>query len=208
VVPRVVGSNPIVRPIEIMILKANNYDNEVVERSFSGDYLVHGDIGKADCVIAASFAYIVDENGDIKPGQSNEDMADFILKNFSNLPKILQFEIAEAYIEMGGAETNLYRIVPDDEKQRLDTPYLIERAKEIMYKNGWETAILIAHPNHMPYVDYLCQTAGIETITPKGLDFIRFEPRSPQYWTVDLKAWRDELIARHKSGDPRKITKD
>jgi hypothetical protein len=192
-----------------MSLDVYSYGQEEVERAFTGNYLVHGDISKAQCVIGASFAYTLDRRGNIKPGLSNQDMAKFVIGRFVDLPKILQFEIADAYIELGGNRNELIRISEArDPNQRLDTPELIEQAKTTMDKNSWGVAALVAHPNHMPYVDFLCKKAGIETVVPAGLEDVRFDSDSAQYWTVSLKAWQKELLARDAIKDPRKVIKE
>lgn len=152
----------------------------MLQRAKSGDYVVHGNDLNLDCVIALSFGFR--KVGDsIEPGISNQDLAGFIYERYSKLPKILQSEVADA---MPSSTQDIYRI----EKHRqpgvyLDSSEVVLQAKEIMDKKGWAKAVLIAHPNHMPRVDALCQKIGINTVAPSGLRSIRFEPKSEQEWT-------------------------
>ncbi len=174
----------------------NAYNRSHVERALSGDYQRHGDPADADCVVAAAFGYRQDGT----PGRSNEQLASFIATRFPALPKILQFEIADAL-----GDPKAIRISAPAEAARLDTPDLIAQAKTVMDQHGWRTAIVVAHPHHVPWVDFLSQQAGIETITPDGLQVVGFEPESAQYWTRNKEAWQKEVRLRHDAGNPREI---
>jgi len=163
---------------------------DLIERERTGAYEVHGDSNDAQCVIAFSFGYGNDAGKNV-PGVSNLDMAEFIKDNYPNLPKIMQFEIADALEQTG----EVLRI----EKHReagiyLNSLEVARQAKEIMDKKKWESAIIIAHPNHVPRVDAICKKIGIKTITPKGLNSIRFDPESEQEWTRSKELWIEKEI--------------
>jgi hypothetical protein len=183
------------------------YSQNHVDQALSGKYVVHGNSADADCVIACSFGYREREGG-TEPGLSNEELAAFITRRFSSLPKILQTEIADA-LPSANRDQHVYVIAEaQNSGQRLDTPEIISQAKNVMQTHSWQTAIVCAHPHHLPWVDYLCQAAGITTVAPEGLQTIPFDPRSAQYWTRSLAAWQKEVHARHSVGDPRTPQED
>jgi len=168
---------------------------DLIERATNGNYEVHGEPKYAECLIGFSFGY--KKLGDkILPGLSNTDLAEFISNNYSSLPKILQFEIADALTDCTGF---MHRI----EKHRetgtyLNTLEVAIQAKEIMDKHQWGTALLIAHPYHMPRVDAVCQKLGIKTIVPPGLESVKFDTESEQEWTRDQAGWTQK--------EPKSIT--
>ncbi len=189
-----------------MEINVTDYYQHHVDQALSGNYKIHGDLAAVDCVIGASFGYI--QQGDaILPGLSNQDLAAFVAELFNGIPKILQFEIADAYESHRPNKDQLHRIEKARTAgQRLDTPELIIQSHKLMNQHGWKVAAIVAHPNHLPWVDYLCEQMNITTVTPAGLANIRFDPDSEQYWTRSLEAWQQEVRQRHQAGDPRKPT--
>jgi hypothetical protein len=162
---------------------------DMKSRATSGDYIRHGSIGDSDCVVAFGFGYVKVGNN-IGPGLSNQQMADHLNELYFRLPKILQFEVADA---LTSTAINVYRV----ERHRklgvyLDTREVAEQAKEIMDRQGWKKAIIIAHPNHMPRADAVCQKLGIETVAPSGLGTIGFDANSVQEWTQNASAWSEQ----------------
>src|SRR3989344_3252611 len=171
--------------------------NDITQQAISGHYDAHGGIGDGHCVIAFSFGYRKMADG-IEPGISNQDLAKFIEVNIKNKPLILQFEIADAL----RGNYDIYRI----EKHRRSGEYLgtdegAKQAFDIMKSKNWKTAIIVAHPHHIPRVDAVCRMLGIETIVPKGLEKIRFDPESDQEWTKNKEAWaiRERLAIKFYS---------
>ncbi len=132
-----------------MKIDVDNYYKNHVDKALSGNYDVHGDPATADCLIGASYGYR-ERDGKFLPGLSNEDLAEFAFTHFPLLPKILQFEIADAY-EARHDKGSVIRISQSRAaEQRLDTPELVEQCHEIMRQHGYTKAIVVAHPNHMP----------------------------------------------------------
>lgn len=163
----------------------------MIKRATNGNYKVHGDPKHAECLIGFSFGYR-ELDGKTLPGLSNIDLAEFIANNYSYLPKILQFEIADALIRYTGF---MHRI----EKHRepgtyLNTLEVARQAKEVMDKHQWQVALLVAHPYHMPRVDAVCQKLGIKSIVPPGLECIRFDSESEQDWTRDQVSWAQKEL--------------
>jgi len=159
--------------------------NKIIEEASTGNYVPHGDISNADCLIGFSFGYR-EKNGEIFPGLSNEDMANMINEKFFDLPKILQFEIADA---LDGKNIIERITVHRNADQYLNSQEVAEQALNIMRQNNWSNAILIAHPHHIPRVNAICKKLGITTIVPIGLENIRFDPQSAQPWTRDVNSW-------------------
>ena len=165
----------------------------LAEEALTGDFSVHGDAAKADCVIGFSFGYR-GPPGKVTPGLSNEDLADVASRHFAKLPKILQVEIADAYVATGGADSgDIFRITKHREEGKyLDTREVAVQAKDYMDKEGWQTAVVLAHPNHMPRADAVCRALGIETIVTADVKgAVEFDPQSTQKWTRNLTAWRE-----------------
>lgn len=164
---------------------------EIAAQAITGHYHVHGDLKEADCVIGFSFGYRGREGHDVTPGLSNQDLANFSLKYLADLPQILQFEIADAYAAAGGAG-KVARIENHRTAGKyLDTREVAVQAKAIMDQNGWKTAAILAHPNHIPRCDAVCHKLGIDTVVIDGFKgAIEFDPLSTQKWTRDIDQWR------------------
>ena len=167
-------------------------------QAWNGRYIVRGKDANADCVIGFSFGYR-GKVGQTTPGLSNEDLADVAFKNYAALPKIFQFEIADAYAKTGATDADKVIRITEPRKlkytyltaHQLDTIEVAEQAKIIMEQHGWKTAILLAQPNHMPRVQAICSREGIGWVS--DLDergAVEFDPRSGQRWTRSLGIWR------------------
>jgi len=154
----------------------------MIEQATSGRYLPVGSSAEADCVLGFSFGYRV-EDGRITPGISNSQIADFAKKY--SLPKIFQFEIADAYAEQEPVE----RISENRSGGYLDTYEVALQARDLMTKKGYKQAILLAHPYHIPRASAICSKAGIEHSIPPGLEVIQFDPLSAQDWTQSSAHW-------------------
>jgi uncharacterized SAM-binding protein YcdF (DUF218 family) len=167
-------------------------DLDLMTQAFTGHYHAHGEVSEADCVIGLSFGYR-GKPGHATPGLSNQDLANFAIKHFPDLPKILQFEIADAYEEAEGAGAkDIMRVSQHRLKGKyLDTREVAAQAQLLMKQHGYKRAALLAHPNHMPRVDAVCAKLGIQTIVVEGLKgAIEFDPQSTQKWTRELDQWR------------------
>lgn len=180
-------------------IDTSGYDEHHLKQALSGQYERHGNPNVAECVIGCAFGYRA-ADGQITPGPVNEALARFG-EHYPLLPKILQWEIADAYAAR--QDENILRIEQPWHAERLDTPEIIEQARVLMKERGWQVALLIAHPHHLPWVDYVAQQSGLTTIVPDGLEAIGFDPQSAQYWTRSREAWRREVLGRHQGGDPR-----
>lgn len=156
----------------------------LIEQATTGRYISHGNIHEGDCVVGFSFGY-QEVKGEIKPGLSNEDLANFIKKYLPVFPLILQFEIASALMDK-----NVFKISEHRRKgEYLDTAEVARQALGIIRSNDWANPIIIAHPFHLPRADAVCRKLGINTIVPAGLEIIRFDPNSSQEWTRSQESW-------------------
>lgn len=166
---------------------------KLIEQAWTGDYEIHGDAAKADCVIGFSFGYR-GKPGAVMPDLSNEDLASVAIRHYAKLPKIFQFEIADAYnAAKGPAAKTIFRIAKHREDGKyLDTREVAEQAKLEMDKRGWRVAIILAHPYHMPRCDAVCRRLGIETVTPHDVKgAVEFDLQSVQRQTRNLTDWRE-----------------
>ena len=163
---------------------------DIAAEAITGHYHVHGDVANADCVIGLSFG----QRGhryNIEPGLSNQDLAEFAKQHFADLPKTLQFEIADAYAEIGGVD-EVERISEHRKPGKyLDTREVVDQAKLIMDRHGWKTVVVLAHPMHLPRVDAVCRKLGMQTVAVPGLNgAIEFDPLSTQSWTRNADKFR------------------
>jgi hypothetical protein len=179
-------------------------------QAWTGQYEAHGDPQKADCLIGFSFGYRGGRaqgaslaaqatarrfwrKHPVSPGLSNEDLAAVAARDFAHLPKIMQFEIADAYgaLKAPGAR-QVERIEHHrDPQYYLDSREVAVQARAIMRARGWRRAIILAHPNHIPRLDLICARLGIRTIvTGVERGAVEFDPRASQKWTRNLQRWR------------------
>jgi hypothetical protein len=165
---------------------------ETIAEAWTGQYRVKGSIADADCVIGLSFGYR-GKHRQIKPGLSNEDIAAAALAHYPHLPKIFQFEIADAYAALGARDArSVMRITKHRTAGKyLDTREVIVQAQELMRRQGYTTAALVAHPAHMPRVQAVCTAAGIDWVADDAVrSQVEFDPQSTQKWTRDWDHWR------------------
>jgi uncharacterized SAM-binding protein YcdF (DUF218 family) len=160
-----------------------------------GRYTVKGDLKNADCVIGFAFGGVREGTG-VRPGQSNDNLARYALKHCPTLPKILQGEIADAFLALA-AGCALLRVDRHRRPDRyLDTREVAEQAVLLMHAHGWRTAVILAQGHHVPRADAVCRKLGIRTVVPPGLERVPFCPHSVQRWTRNARAWlRRETLA-------------
>lgn len=165
---------------------------ETLEQAITGDYKVQGDLKDADCVIGFSFGYR-GKGRHIEPGLSNQDLANVAIRHYGSLPKILQWEIGDAYLQQNkGSHPPIVRISKHRQKGKyLDTREVAVQAKEAMRQRGYKRAVLLAHPYHMPRVQAACSKVGIDWVATADLKgAVEFDPQSTQKWTRNVEAWR------------------
>ncbi len=170
---------------------------EHIAAGVTGKYSTQGKLSDADCVIGFSFGYRGKDNAR-EPGLSNQDLANTAIQHYSKLPKIFQSEITDAYTASGGPKAQeIHTIATRKSTSRtlaahdLDTREVAVQAKAIMERQGYKTAVLLAHPYHMPRVELVCSKLGIAWVaTPDERGAIDFDPLSSQKWTRDLDSWR------------------
>lgn len=142
-----------------------------------------------DCVIALSFGYQV-RKGERLPGLSNEALAEILASEYEPLPKVLQFEVADAFAAI--SDEPIMRIEKTD--TYLDTHGVIERAAAICAKSKWRTVALVAHPVHLPRVAAVALHAGLqvsdEQLARMRAHSVPFDPASEQSWTRSESAAR------------------
>lgn len=158
----------------------------------TGRYQVKGSLSEADCVIGFSFGYR-GTRPNIAPGLSNQDLAELAIQQLSELPKILQFEIADAYAQAKGPDrVPIRRITKHQQSWRyLDTREVALQAKQLMKRYGYSQAVLLAHPYHLPRIQLVCDQLGINWVTlPDMRGAVEFDPQSSQKWTRSLDLWR------------------
>ncbi len=162
---------------------------ELRRQAEANTYEVHGDPVVADCIIGFSFGYaenMVDGKKTVQPGKSNLQLAAFIEANFTRLPLIVQFEIADGLVVTKPA------LVVKEHRQAgeyLNSREIAEQALEYMRVNNWNTAVIVTHPAMEARNDAICRKLGMETITPAGLESIEYDELSVQAWTRSRAAW-------------------
>src|SRR5262249_42647534 len=151
-------------------------------QAWSGAYTVKGNRTEAQCLVAFSFGHLADGLA-ILPGPSNEDLARFAAEHFADLPKILQREVADAYLALA-PEGSVFRIHENRQPGKyLDTREAAEQAAAILHEHGWRAAVLLAHACHLPRVTAVWEKLGLAAVVPPGLEQVRFCRGSRQPWT-------------------------
>jgi hypothetical protein len=165
---------------------------EPITAALTGNYATRGRLEDADCVIGFSFGYR-GKPGRVAPGLSNHDLAELAIRQLSDLPKILQFEIADAYAAASGpTAAPVQRITKHRQPAKyLDTHEVAEQAQQLMRRYGYTTAVLLAHPYHLPRVQLVCDRLKLRWVTlPDMRGAVEFDPQSAQTWTRNLDRWR------------------
>lgn len=142
----------------------------VIHQAMTGRYTATGSIAAADCAIAFAFG-INRLDPAVAPGQSNRDLASFVVENCSQLPIIAQQEVAEMLQPTRQSSELIvisrHRASAD---KYLDTREVAEQAYALMGTRGWSSAVIVAHPFHIARATAVCGRLGIQTISPAGLD--------------------------------------
>jgi len=162
------------------------------QQAKENEYIPHGDVSKADCVIGFSFGYR-QEKERIIPGKTNEQLARFIENNFSSLPLILQFEINDALQER---VTDLIIKESRQKGEYLNSREIALQALEFMEVKRWKSAVIVTHPAMEARNDAICRKLGMMTILPSGLEAIEYDMESAQPWTRNRISWweREESV--------------
>ena len=120
-------------------------------------------------------------------------MAKVVLKirKRTGVSMILQIEVANAVLKrLPERPKDLWIIRKHREKGKyLDTREVVYQTWEIMKKHNWTEAIVIAHPLHISRVVKVFEKMGIETLIPKDVKNIPFDPNSTQWWTRNVFLW-------------------
>ena len=147
-----------------------------------------GRIEEAQVIIAPAFG--AGEMGD--PGLANLFLGDIVgeISIKENLPIIAQIEVANALNALP-VPLKLIEVIKEHriKGKYLDTYEVLSQAKEIMEKKGWNIAILVAHPAHLPRCKKVLEKMGVKVIIPEGLEKIPFDSFSTQWWTRNKFAW-------------------
>jgi hypothetical protein len=109
------------------------------EQAKANIYVPRGIVGSIDCVIGFSFGYLDTADG-IKPGKSNQQLADFIEAKFPDAPLLLQFEINDT---LRRRDSDLIIRESHTKGGYLNSREVAEQAFEYMQKRGWETAAIL-----------------------------------------------------------------
>ncbi len=163
----------------------------------AGGYTVTG--GKPDCVVGFSFGFRK-EGDKILPGLANQALAQWLTK-YGNIPKILQFEIADAYEALDPDIRNDWIMRVEEHRVKgayLDTREAAEQARLYMQMHGFANPLVIAHPAHVPRCRATLNKLGFEAIT--GIisldETALWDPESVQWQTHSFREWkRYELAA-------------
>ncbi len=154
---------------------------------------------KADVLIGLSFG-----RRKATPGNSNKRLAAVIaaiqekMKSVGHapLPMILQKEVDDAYRQHGDywitglRSFSIYRNEKDKDGY-LDSYEVLRQAWIIMKKEGWEKAVIVAHPDHWLRCAAIAKWFGMEVVSNSALrvqlSTVGYDPQSVQFWT--RKRW-------------------
>ncbi|MGH3786627.1 MAG: YdcF family protein [Pseudonocardiaceae bacterium] len=158
-------------------------------RAVSGRYRIDGNTDTAQCVVALAFGYRLIRAGVREPGPCNEYLAARALTTSNGRPIVAQAEIDQA-IRSVRPSIGADHVIGSarDPKRYLDTYELAVQVHAIMNRYGWKTAVLIAHPHHLPRAQAVFSTLGIHTVTCAGVRPI-WDSKSSQSWTRGPLRW-------------------
>jgi hypothetical protein len=162
---------------------------ELIARAVSGRYRISENTDKANCVVALTFGYRFTRTGVRESGPCNEYLASLALALSNGRPIIAQAEIAQAIRSLrpsAGADHVIGSA--QDLVQYLDTHEFAVRVQSIMDDHGWKTAELIAHPHHLPRVQAVFASRGIEATTSADVRSV-WDRKSTQPWTRSPLRW-------------------
>ena len=135
---------------------------------------------EAQVIIALSFGQ--GKNG--TPGLSNEALARVVaeLDDKYNLPIVAQWEIADCIPEHMKGERDLIVDERRQDKQYFDTIEVLRQSKDHCAKFGFDRAIIVAHPDHLPQVMPVVLQRGLKAVAADTKN-VPYDPNSVQEWT-------------------------
>jgi hypothetical protein len=157
----------------------------------TGRYTEIGNLYEADCIIGQSYG--VGENG---PGYVNELLAKFIVDNTTEIPMLLQNEIAEALPESSRKPALIIEGIPSTfSGGEVDSWEVLKYSHVFMKKNGLSRPLIVAQAFHVGRVTLQAKKQGMAgLIVPAGLPR-EFDPNSVQPWTRSQEKWaKRELL--------------
>lgn len=158
-------------------------------QSAGGHYRIAADVSSAHCVVALSFGYRFARAGVREPGPCNEYLATLALAASNGRSIVAQAEIDQAIRSLRDGSGADYVITSARVPERyLDTHEFAVQVRSLMDDCSWKTAVLIAHPHHLPRAQAVFAALDIETVTPAGVTAI-WDRRSNQVWTRSRPAW-------------------
>lgn len=139
---------------------------------------------KPECVIALAFGYRR-RQGRLTPGDANETLAAVVHRDYAELPKILQLEVAIAFEALD--REPVLKIQRHRSDAYLDTHEVLVQAASLCRKSGWETVAMVAHPLHLPRAVRCAEQLGLKTdvdqIARMNSEALHYDTQSEQSWT-------------------------
>lgn len=158
-------------------------------RAVGGRYRVAENTDTMQCVVALAFGYRLTGTGVREPGPCNEYLAALALATSNGRPIISQAEIDQAICSLRPSMGADHVIGSSRNPERyLDTHECAVHLQSMMGDNGWKTAVLIAHPHHLPRAQTVFASRGIETASPPCVRAI-WDRKSSQPWTRGPLRW-------------------
>jgi hypothetical protein len=132
------------------------------------------DIQGADVVIGLSFG--VTPKG---PGKSNIALGHIAkkLNKTRNIPLILQWEISDTI-----PTVKKVGIITSNPNEYLDSYEVLRQSKVICDANGWKTAVILAHPDHLWRCKKIAEKMGVEVLIVDTSN-VPYDSASTEVWT-------------------------
>ena len=157
---------------------------------------------QTDMIIAFSFGFAFDPNGNRKPGQINHLLADKVNSFYTQRPRPVyaQWEIAES-LKDKVRKDHLFTIYPVIQKEGtvsyLSTKGVLDQVYDLTGNKPGASVLLIAHRDHLPRCVKLAVQMGFHAEAVQSEMPQAYDPSSGQYWTRNRETYLiSDMISR------------
>jgi hypothetical protein len=170
----------------------------ILRQALTGEYEPHGNEAEANVILAFAFG-----RGDGVPGEANEALAEFAIKQAEkhNVGIVAQLAVADAIEQQRIPDLSLVRIEPRDpaEHHYMNSFQVLQQATRLIDPDV-ESVMVVAQAFHAPRADRQTQKTGFNTILPPGLPDV-WDPASirQERHCHSAFAWakREPLVIAH-----------
>lgn len=161
---------------------------DLVRRARGLEAPARGRVAEADALVAFSFG----AGRGASISVTNRQLAATAGRR-SNLPVLAQGEVALALAAGGQPVVDIEALARESNglgpADYVDTAAVARAAATVVDAAGWTTVGVVAHPAHAGRCAAICESLGMRAVIPPDILWVRFDPRSTQWWTRRRSAW-------------------